>query len=452
MKSLKFLALTMVLAAMGPAAFAIDDKSDEMWQKLYQKLITVMHSGSASSREMGKDNIVVCLNVPGIAVADMEKDNKEDTIQIATMLDETAEYGPVYKPGKRQFSKNYEDILDYHQSDPPPEISKADKAALAAALEDISPDGKYMPKYLECEEVYINACVAQEEARWEKKPMQKVNRDVNNAETAWIAQGFKNKVWNAFDTIVTKSAKDPAAWWTKLRRNFNNAKLTDRDGAGVYSVTTYPPIHLWGGDKGWVEFTYSASKKTNSKQVTEQDRSMSANLNFGLKKVKGSVSHEMQAMKELSSDDSLKISMQMKRVLISKPWFDWQVFESTAWTWDRGLISDGKGGGTMPLFVNSILIVRKVKFESKKIDSLKESIKKELKYDAKGSYGPFSMETKGRDKSENESSLDTEEEGSITIEDPQILGYICTIVPPCPAKVANAKPDKPDKKTSKSGK
>jgi hypothetical protein len=142
----------------------------------------------------------------------------------------------------------------------------------------------------------------------------------------------------------------------------------------------------------------------------------------------------------------------MKRVLISKPWFDWQVFESTAWTWDRGLVSDGKGGGTMPLFVNSILIVRKVKFESKKIDSLKESIKKELKYDAKGSYGPFSMETKGRDKSENESSLDTEEEGSITIEDPQILGYICTIVPPCPAKVANAKPDKPDKKTSKSGK
>ena len=33
-------------------------------------------------------------------------------------------------------------------------------------------------------------------------------------------------------TIVTKSAKDPAAWWTKLRRNFNNAKLTDKDGAG----------------------------------------------------------------------------------------------------------------------------------------------------------------------------------------------------------------------------
>src|SRR5208282_5310059 len=130
---------------------------------------------------------------------------------------------------------------------------------------------------------------------------------------------------------------------------------------------------------------------------------VSANLSFGLKKAKGGVTSEMQSMKELSTDDSLKISMEMKRVLISRPWFDWQVFESTAWTWDRGLISDGQGGGTMPLYVNSILIVRKVKFESKKIEALKEAIRKELSYNAKGSYGPFSLETKGRDKSQKES-------------------------------------------------
>jgi hypothetical protein len=65
---------------------------------------------------------------------------------------------------------------------------------------------------------------------------------------------------------------------------------------------------------------------------------------------------------------------------------------------------------------------------------MKNEFMEEVKSSASASYGPISMEGSARDKEESSKAEDKEEAGTISIKDPQIIGFTCTVVPKCPAK------------------
>ncbi|MDR3671366.1 MAG: hypothetical protein P4L36_10990 [Holophaga sp.] len=448
MKVLRYLGFAMALASFSQACFAVEDKSDELWRNFYIKLLTVIRGGD--TKEVTKDNqkpdVKIVLQVPGIPLAEMDKESQEDKNYIYSLLDETLQYNPVYTKGKRTFSNVYKDILEYHQSDPGPTLDKADKALLDKAQNDTNPEkSKKMQAYLKYEKEYNDLQMEIAEARLEKNnaKVSSLNSKSNNARRAWESQGFKNLILDAFNTIREKSVNSPGVWWTNLDTSFNDANIgKDESGSPVYGITTYPPYNLWASDTGWLNFTYKVSEKATSSTVRESDRSFGAKMKISFYKAKMSRNSEMKSMKSLASDNTLVISMQIKKVVISRRWFDWHVFVSNKWTWSKGMdstgrnkvISDGKGGGELPLYTDTIIIVRKVKFKSKSIASMKEQIMKEVKMEASASYGPFSMEGSSRDKSEDEATDDKESAGSISIEEPQIIGYTCTVVPKCPVK------------------
>jgi hypothetical protein len=139
-----------------------------------------------------------------------------------------------------------------------------------------------------------------------------------------------------------------------------------------------------------------------------------------------------QQLDALGSDSSLEITMQIKKVIINRPWLNWQVFTNDHWTWDRGVVSDGKGGGLLPLVTNGFIIARNVKFKAKTITGFKQDFLKEIRGDAQASYGPFTL--KPGDRKGRQTSVAKEAQNEILIPDPQIIAYLCSVVPRCPAK------------------
>ncbi len=435
MKKINLMAVALALVACAPAALAQDPTaaSNDIWRNFYLKLASIIRGADKDNQKM------LVLNVPGVPLEQMEEPTEADRLQMNQMLDETLAYNPTcFEHGTKSFSRTYSQILSDAILDKGPELPAADKKRLTDALAVTNPKkSKLMAEYKEYREAYTEAMAQMDAEIFESfanskggRASQSTKNKVTDAKAAWEGHGHKREVDKALNTIRELSNKDPESYWTALNNDFEGSKLQ-----GVPQVVTYPPMKLWAGDTGWVKFSFKIVEKTSSEKTTKRDSQVRASVKIGFYKASGNASKASEAMKALTSDKSLVIDLEFKKVLVSRPWMDWDVFSNTKWSWSKPMVSDGKGGGTMPLYTNAFIVVRNVKFKAKSIGTFKEDLKSEFHTSVKGGYGPFSVSasSNGEDTSNQDDSK--EEKNAITIPDPQIIGYYCTIVPNCPAKV-----------------
>lgn len=410
-------ACALILLGLAPAAQAGD--AGPMWQQFYAVLATVVRGGS-------KDlNLMVCLEVPGITLSPLKSRDREDVLYVNRLLDQTAAFNPVHIRGKTTFSKLYDEIMQFHESDPPVRLTPAQQAEYDRALELTRPSGRAMKLYEKYQNDFDVAATAQESERWRNQALGKgltalpaTNTLVTRAAAAWALQGKRPEIEAAVATALRYSNGDPATWWYQRNAEFRNAALMDS-----YIVSTFPPMDQWTSNDGWMVFSFKASGQKRSSGLNPMDVKASALL-----KLDGQAGRQMQA---LAADDSLEITMKIKKVIINRPWVDWQVFSSSHWSWDRGVVSDGHGGGSLPLYTTAFVIARDVTFKARSITpSFKQAYQKELKAGGKPSFGPFAL----RPKAGGKPASAQEAQNEITIQDPQIVAYVCTIVPKCPAK------------------
>jgi hypothetical protein len=230
----------------------------------------------------------------------------------------------------------------------------------------------------------------------------------------------------ALGTVLKYSGGDPEAWWYGLETEFKGGAFKN-----TYLASTFPPMDQWSSEDGWMKFSFKAVDQQRAAKVNPGDLKTAALLSIGGYRGSAPASKAAARMNALASDQSLEITMEIKKVIINRPWMNWQVFTSDKWTWDRGVVSDGKGRGKLPLYTDGFVIVRKVKFTAKSIVSFKQDLLKELKAGGAASYGPFSLKGNPARKG---ASADSSEADEISIPDPQIIAYICSVVPRCPAK------------------
>jgi hypothetical protein len=408
----------------------VTDKSDQLWQNFYAKLSAIIRGPNKDAQMM------VCLQVPGLPLKPLDSTKPVDRDYVNELLDKTAAYNPVYTPGKIGFSKVYGDILQFHKSDPAIPLSPSEQAELQKALELTAPKGPVIKKYNGYRDDFDDAVTAREAERWDnlaagKGFTNKRSSDsaVNDAMDNWQGDGQKNIVDAARSTIVKYSNNDPGSWWTGLSNNFRNAMQ-----GSFYNVSTFPPMEQWASDDGWLKFTYKASDTKSSQQFNSMDVKASASLHIGKFSGTASGGYASTNMNALASDDSLVITMEFKKVIVGRPWMDWQVFTNNKWSWPNPTVSDGKGGGTLPLYTDAFIIVRNVKFSAKSISTFKTKAMQEINASVDASYGPFSMTSTFNKHDESQSEGAKEDKGAIQIPDPQIIAYCCSVVPKCPAK------------------
>ena len=411
---------TVILLGLAPAAQASGaGKPEPMWQKFYAVLATVVRGGNKDAKQM------VCLEVPGLLLTPLNSREPADVSYVNQLLDQTAAYNPVHTRGKSTFSKVYDEIMQFHVADRAVPLTPHQLADFDRAVELTKPTGASMKQYEKCQDEYDAATMAQEAERLANKASGKdakvqaaTSTRVTRAWNAWMLQGKKKEVEAALGTAMKYMNGDPASWWYARNNDFQKAAFQDG-----YIVSTFPPVDQWASDNGWMTFSFRASS-TQPTDLNTMDVKAAALLKLG----GGQAAGQMQA---LAADHSLEITMKIKKVIILRPWADWQVFASDRWTWDRGVISDGKGEGRLPLYTTAFIIARDVTFKANSITpAFKQAYEKELKAPGQPSFGPFSLRPKGGRKP----GAAQEAQNEITIRDPQIVAYVCTIVPKCPAK------------------
>lgn len=444
MKKINLLGLALVLATCAPMARAQDPDaaSTKLWRNFYILLANMVRG----KQDTGSDKVFI-MNVPGTFVPESWTTPSEEDRKTAFMLMNLAlAHNPVHPSesqippraelGKKTLSAVWKSILDTKKADPGPALSAAEKQKIKE-LHELTDDAN--PSY----QLYKKYRDAYNEASWERETAifanfaekkggsisPAIQSKFDDAKDRWDTN--RVTIDTAFDKLRELTHKDPAVYWQELRREFNAAYI---ESIKAPTVTAIPQLENWSSKNGWIKFSFSMSDTLNTKNTNSNDYTFGGKVKVGFYKAKGSVSKSSKAMKEFNNTSKLSIQLEFKRVQVLRPWLDWDVFTSEKWAYPGGVISDGKGKGTLPLVVDAFILVRKVKFKSSAINTFKTELENEFHSDVNASYGPFSVNNKVNKESKDETDGGKEDKGEISIPDPQIIGYFCTVVPRCPAK------------------
>jgi len=456
MKKLNLLGLALVLAASLPAARAqdVNAESQKLWSNFYILLANMVRGGNAANQ--GSDKLFV-LNVPGVFVPKEWEEATPANLELAwRLLDQSLEFNPtrdsksqmptqgeMAELGRKTVSAVWDTITDKGKPDPGPALTPAQKQRMQTLrdLTNVKTSTK-MQAYIEYRDADLDAEKEKEDAIFASYAEKKggrvattILRKATDAEAEWKNNGYKAEIEAALQELHELSSADPRVQWQNMRQDFNGYIVGGRStSAGVPRVITIPQMENWGGDSGWIKFQFKVGDTYNSKNSNKSDYEYGAKVKVGFYKASGKASGSSSAMNELNKDKQMSISLEFKKVLIIRPWLDWDVFLSNKWSLAGTLVSDGKGKGLLPMVTNAFILVRNVKFKSKAIEKYKSELEKEFHTSANASYGPFSVNASRNTESKSETESKKEEKGVIEIKDPQIIGYFGTLVPKCPAK------------------
>ena len=420
MKSIRLAAFALTLIACSRVALAQNEPANAVWRKFYGKLAAVARGSAKDARMM------LCLQVPGLPLEPLDARKKADLAFASELLDQTAAYNPVFSPGKLPFSKLYGQILQTHRTDPPTPLTPGEKGELDKALQMIRPNSSSVRSYNVYRDLYGAAVQAREAERWWNLEagrgwtnLPRSDDRVNGAMDNWLLHGRKSSVEASRRLVIQYSGSDSGPWWKALAEDYHQAAM-----GGFYGFATSPPMDKWTGEDGWMAFSFKPSDPRSFSKLNDMDVQAGQALKLG------ALSGAKQ-MEALLVDGTLEITMEIKKVIINRSWVDWQVFVNDQWTWGNGVISDEKGGGSLPLYTNAFIIARRVQLKAKSIEIHKGELLDEIQEHLDGGFGPFALKT-ATDR--NPGGVQREAKDTIELPAPQIIAYCCLVVPRSPAR------------------
>lgn len=427
-------ALALILAA--PPATAAD-KSAQMLQSFYLQFTNFIQGGNKDSPAF------VCLSIPGKALRPLSSTNPDDVTYINKLFDVVTLYSPVWTPTDQTVSAVYGLAVQHNAVPQAPPLAGEELARYQKAVASLD------PAHSDAMKAY-NTCTLALATAYDVRDSEKIGNisaghgaTVSNLTKAKVAQAESDmanpsvshavEIKDALGEVTKVANANPATWFQSLSDLYNSGKMGDS-----FTVETYPKCDIWLDDSDWTTFTFKSSTSTSS--LNTSSKSVEASLSIEKGGFHGSASGgwSKDTTDDISNDDSLTISLQAKRVEAQRPWMQRALFSNKIWSFDAGnrgtVISDGHGKGIMPLIVDSIIIIRNVKFTGKSIGKHKHEMEQSIHAETEFGWGPVSFNGGYKQHDHTLDTNDSKDAMSITIPDPQIGAYICTPVPASPSK------------------
>lgn len=282
----------------------------------------------------------------------------------------------------------------------------------------ITQDSPKLKSYKECQDAYIrarseynarkisaetsNSTAAKDQWDTDKTSLE---ANIQAAQAKWATLGFKREVEEAFASIDQITGKSPQLVWENWKAAFRQAKFTDLRGSDFY-LSYFSPQGFFESEQGdyWTRIEMDDGE---IKQLASTGR------------YSGYAS-------ELPVS---RLSVDIIRVEVVRPWFDPRVFRSRTWTYPSDALllgadlppspaepySDGQADASLPCYVTEVLIARNLQIS---LEGDSESAP------AAGNHvalGPFDLKesVKGG-------------VNSMQVKGMQIIGFICRALPKFP--------------------
>jgi len=432
------------------AQTAEETKAYETLMRVKMYISDILNNGVAP----GERGTVFAAVIPGIGIH--EKRDGTDAASTVTMpfwvLNTLPSTDLTGNTSAANISEMYRRAL--FDGEPKNPKTLANQEADAKKVEDIDKSLKpYIDAYLKGRTDYITAMGEVRQAqitRGVSSPEYvEANTAAKNAMEVWRVIGGKKKYENivADRNKLLLSGSEP---WLLWRQRFANAigDIESPDPDTDFAVRVYPEYPTWSEGPGWMELAFGGEHTRNYQINTSVSGSASGRLSILGIGGGGSGNYARSSTISEAASESMSFKMKVKRVLVHRAWGDPEVFRSPNWHWKTpemrdnplNMISQGKYDkdkqaflGLMPLYPTSIILAKDIEITAKFSKEDRENITKSISGSAKAGFWFFRTRASGS--STTTTSLEEKGNGfaSLKIPDPQIIGYICEILPPCPS-------------------
>lgn len=354
---------------------------------------------------------------PGIGLS--RSDLVTPSYAVSQLVDQVPEPSRIYHISGNQVSRILERVLDTAAITRYQDLA-ARNAALAAkrALYDRSRPGqptreyagfqKYQAEYLAAQDA---RALALAESRAAKKPLPPgLDQAVEAARKTWESLGYRRPIQMALDAVQQAYQSNALVMFQNLRTGLQNARLRSNAPQPWLPVTTYPPVEQWATGTGWHPMTFQqADLQAPSSNDTAPLPARNAQAPAWA--------------------PGMVLSVELKRVKVTRPWMDPAIFSAHTWMLQENagflMVSTGNPAdpspGVMPLYVTGLLLARKLSLTG-------------CRGREPGRLGPFDLGgvQSGRPAMTHR-TIRSSAGTTIEVPDPQIIAFICQVVPRSPA-------------------
>ena len=413
-----------MFAGCGLALGASGNPEAEVLDHLYAKLA---HSFAAGDLTVANSEVLLLGN-PGQPIS---QEDLDDPYGLTRVLDLIPVVSRWYESSGACLSHVYGEVLDAAEATALTDQKDREKAIEARRkLYDRTRPGKpsaAYAAYLSCQAAYLMAVDARSMAGVESQasgtPVPSgLDQAVNNAKALWTSQGKREMVDGLLANLNTFYNENTAAGLTAMKDDLVVGALQDAHPEPWYPVLASPDFQDWLAKDGWSSFTFKASEQPTAPV-----------------QVPGAVP---QGPKGRTLDPgwvaSMRLSVETKRVRISRPWLNASLFQNHAWRFmtSSGLTWVATGNpasadpGLIPLLVTGVLLGRNLMIKGKATLTAVQGGGQLT------SLGPFALPTGSSGASSATASTETDAL-CITCAQPQIIGYFAQVLPKCPDPAAN---------------
>lgn len=439
----------MLLSEMSDIPDLPPDTSAQLYLQLYNKLATALSLRGV----VGSDSkSLLSLLLPGQDIRPgLDPADRKTQYYVSNALNRTLLCNWSAVTGSATISDVYRSVLDGKETPTitlsPEQRRELDEAESILFHVDGSPTARYAG-YQDLQLAYLAAQDDYEAARATFEnggpivPPELISaRD--KAEHKWVQDGFKREIDAAIATVAALEGRDPALYWRKLARLYDDYTMTldPETGSQFQYITSNPPYERWFDPAGWSDFRFDDSDFANQRGTGGggliSSQCCCCRAGGGISRSPALLAGKFaNAAHEESigvSPSKFRLTGRIRRVEIIRPWLNPNVFYSRAWRWSPASVSYGivvsSGGdiagriiptGVMPVLPTTAILAADVivRWEDGGVTG------KRIRDKLNGGYlvrvGPFRLRQPPNDS------------GEIIIPGPQLIGFISQLIPVCP--------------------
>jgi hypothetical protein len=263
--------------------------------------------------------------------------------------------------------------------------------------------------------------------------------EVVSAWNNWIATGNKNYVEEAIGIISNLAGQGPQSMYAAMNANYTMNSRKDVLGETFYPTFVYPVDPLQAALNGsWLTYEFNLSDVDSFQSKSASNSGGGASGSWGLWSGGASASFASGQTHATCDTTGLSVSVQLLQVPLSRAWLESEIFWSRGWKFSPasglGLVSDGDvpPQGLMALFPTAVILAQNLQINLDMTNAANASQFSSQSESGSIGWGPFSVNGNHSESQSSSSSSFTKTDSGIQVPGPQIIGFVCQMLPLSP--------------------